>query len=173
MNKNEERAVNNLINYIDNNEYVSLEDAKIALKTLYTTEENNKATNVKVLLLKVIGLINRRTEEVEKFIDIITNKRLSNEERKIQGLKHFPFRNSNLNVEKLIIEKAYETDPYQSIEDLIIDLIYETVNNPEELKEKINEFITDTGIIIDTSKPFNPEENKKNNLGYTKTRTNE
>ena len=54
MNKNEERAVNNLINYIDNNEYVSLEDAKIALKTLYVTEKNNRATNAKVLLLKII-----------------------------------------------------------------------------------------------------------------------
>ena len=64
MNKNEERAVNNLINYIDNNEYVSLEDAKNALKTLYVTEKNNRATNAKVLLLKIIGLINKRTEEV-------------------------------------------------------------------------------------------------------------
>ena len=173
MNKNEEKAVNNLINYIDNNEYVSLEDAKIALKTLYVTEKNNRATNAKVLLLKIIGLINKRTEEVERFIDIITNKRISNEERKLQGLKHFPFKNSNLKVEALIIEKAYDTEPYQSIEDLIIDLIYETADDPEELKEVIRNFITDTGIIVDTSKPFNPEENKKNNLGYTKTRTNE
>ena len=173
MNQNEERAVNNLINYIDNNEYVSLEDTKTALKTIYLKAENNKVTNVKLLLLKIIGLINRRTEEVERFIDIITNKRLSSEERKLQGLKHFPFKNSNLKVEALIVEKAYDTKPYQSIEDLIIDLIYDTADDPDELKEVIRNFIKDTGIIVDTSKPFNPEEDKKNNLSYTKTRTNE
>ena len=171
MSQNQENAVDRLINYIDNNEYISLEDARIALSTIYPKEKYNTPKE-RQLMLKIISLINKRTEEAEYFIETITSKRIDKEEKKKRGLKYFPFRNSNLKLEKLIIEKAYNANPYQTIEDLIIDLIYDEVEDPEQLKQEITKFINETGIIIDTSKPFIPEENI-DNISYTKVRKNE
>ena len=171
MSQSQEKAIDSLIGYLDNNEYISLEDAKIALSTIYPKEKYNTPKE-RQLMLKIISLINKRTEEAEYFIETITSKRLNNEEKKIRGLKYFPFRNSNLKLEKLIIEKAYDANPYQTIEDLIIDLIYDEVEDPEQLKQEITKFINETGIIIDTSKPFIPEENM-DNISYTKVRKNE
>ena len=167
----EEKAIDELISYVDNNTYISLEDTKTALTVIYPKDTNNYGPKEKQLMLKIVELINKRTEEAEYFVETITNKKITEEERKIQGLKYFPFKNSNLNVEKLIIETAYRTGPYQTFEDLIIDLIYDTAEDPDELKEEIRNFIKKLEIIIDTSKPFNPEENS-NNLSYTKIRNN-
>lgn len=171
MSQSIEQAIDKLINYLDNNEYISLEEAKIALSTIYPKEKYNTPKE-RELMLKIISLINKRTEEAEYFIETITSKRIDKEEKKKRGLKYFPFRNSNLKLEKLIIEKAYNANPYQTIEDLIIDLIYDEVEDPEQLKQEITKFINETGIIIDTSKPFIPEENI-DNISYTKVRKNE
>ena len=171
MSQSIEQAIDKLINYLDNNEYISLEEAKIALSTIYPKEKYNTPKE-RELMLKIVSLISKRTEEAEYFIETITSKRIDKEEKKKRGLKYFPFRNSNLKLEKLIIEKAYNANPYQTIEDLIIDLIYDEVEDPEQLKQEITKFINETGIIIDTSKPFIPEENI-DNISYTKVRKNE
>ena len=171
MSQSQEKAIDSLINYIDNNEYISLEDAKIALSTIYPKTKYNTPKE-RQLMLKIISLINKRTEEAEYFIETITSKRIDKEEKKKRGLKYFPFRNSNLKLEKLIIETAYDTKPYKALEDLIIDLVYEDVEDPEEIKKEISNFIHETGIIIDTSKPFVAEANI-DNISYTKVRKNE
>ena len=171
MSQSIEQAIDKLINYLDNNEYISLEEAKIALSTIYPKEKYNTPKE-RELMLKIVSLISKRTEEAEYFIETITSKRINKEKKKKRGLKCFPFRNSNLKLEKLIIETAYETKPYETIEDLIVNLIYEDIEDPEEVKKEISNFINETGIIIDTSKPFVPEENI-DNISYTKVRKNE
>ena len=168
MSQNQEKAIDSLISYLDNNEYISLEDAKIALSTIYPQEKYNTPKE-RELILKIVNLINKRTEEAEYFIETINSKRLSTEEKKARGLKYFPFRNSNLKLEKMIIEIAYDIDPFETIEDLIINLVYDELENPDEVKQEITNFINETGIIIDTSKPFVPEENIIKE-GYTKVR---
>lgn len=140
-------AVEKLINYLDNGEYISVEDTKEALQKINIYE--------KQIILKIVKLINKRTKEVNDFINVISNEKISEEERISLGYKKFPFQDGTVNIDKLIIQKVYGTSEYENITDLICDLAY---NYIYDLKPQIQYFSNGLKINVD-----NETEHKKTN----------
>ena len=159
MSENNKSSVEMLIDYIDNNSYISEEKTIQALKQI-NKKETITDPKQRELLLKVIGLINKRTHEITDFIDIIRG-RMSHAEKLRQAAEHLPFKDGNIEIEKIIIEKTYDIkEEFTTFEDLLIDLLYEDIDEPEELKEQIKEILDELDIHISLS----PNKEKNNDI---------
>lgn len=146
MMKKEEIAIDNLIGYLDNNSCVSPEDINVAINSVYKSDNRTFSPQEKKLIYQIVGLLNKRTAEVENFIEILESKTLSKEEKNKFYLEHFPFQDANLDVEKIIFQDIYNTKEYQDVESLILDLVYDDIDEPEKMKERIREIIEDNNI---------------------------
>ena len=159
------KSVDNLINYIINNEEVSIEDTKKAISGIHDNR-NASDPKYKELLLKIIHLINKRTDEANEFVDVIYNRTLSKAEKNTLLNQKVPFKDGDIQVEKLIIEKIYETNrPYKTLEDMLVDLVYNIDDDPDELKAKIKAALDEIGINTDIERETEEEKD------YLRSRT--
>lgn len=139
-------AADNLISYINSNQDISIEDTKKALNII-KNQQNSNNPKYKELLLKIIELINKRTNEANEFVEVIKDNNIDKETKKILALENLPFKDGNIQVEKLIIEMIYDAnEPYKTLEDMLIDLVYEYEDDPDELKCRIEAILTELGI---------------------------
>lgn len=148
MIKNEETSVDKLIGFLDNGTHIDPETTCKALDCVYGKKNKNKKLNEKErnLVYKIIRLINNRTQEVNDFIDVLNDKKMTDDEKNKFYINHYPFKDSNLKIEKLIFEAVYEVDEYKAYEDMIIDLIYDDLEDPDEFKDIIKTIMINNGI---------------------------
>lgn len=165
MIKSEKTSVDKLISFLDNGTPIDSETTNKALDCVYGKKNRDKKLDEKerILVYKIIRLINNRTQEVTDFLDVLNDKKMTDDEKKKFYIDNYPFKNANLEIEKLIFESVYEVDEYKTYEDMIIDLIYDGVEEPEEFKDKIKTIMVSNNINISLS--FNDE-----NKSYVKQR---
>ena len=101
---NSEEATNKLVDFLDNNTHITPEEAKQALEKLTPIKGNyNKLPSN--IMLRIVKLISKRTEEVSDFLDVLNDKKLSKEEKKEIYSKNFPFKNSNYETENIRVQQ--------------------------------------------------------------------
>lgn len=153
MIKNEKTSVDKLISFLDNGTPIDSETTNKALDCVYGKKNKDKKLDEKerILVYKIIRLINNRTQEVTDFLDVLNDKKMTDDEKKKFYIDNYPFKNANLEIEKLIFESVYQVDEYKTYEDMIIDLIYDDVEEPKEFKDKIKTIMVSNNINISLS----------------------